>query len=692
MANEVKITMTAKDLASGKIKGVGDQAKTSMDKLRGMRGSFLAVGAAGGAVIGALGLAVSSFAKAGDEIQKMSMRTGFSTESLSEMKFALEQSGSSIAGFEKGVRRMSGFLEDARDGLATSTDAMDKLGLTTEDFDGLNPEQAFFKLSNAVADLQDPLQKAALAQDVFGRSGTELFPMMEAGAKGIAKLREEARELGVVFDQDAADAAARLMDAQNSLSKSVDSVKFAMAEGLAPVLSGIAESLSTVVSKVSSFAEKNPVLAKTLGIIAFVLGGLLVTVGLLGIALPIMATGFGLASAAGALFTVSLWAQVAAWIALNAATGGIIIAIGAVVAGIVLLIMNWETVVRAIKIGINFMSGAIETWANFYIAAINKIIDGINKLGGIFGKEISNISELEIPRFNTAIEEAAEVVDESSEEIGKSLGEVQTDFTETADVAEDAYKRMAQAAQDGHDKQVKESIKASKGLSELFQRKRERDGKIALWDEQQAADSLALAMEQAQAIVASSNDRYAKQKEQRWQDVEDEKAANKAALEDEKAAAAASVKAEDKAADEKEKIRRRTFNQDVELLEQKLAKEMEIADIARQAQEALAAKNKEAFARLFQSVMNLPSVFSPKGAVMGIGADMSDSGTATAIGILKSKGAGATGLGGGRFSTTGITGKTVELTMNVYGNIMGEDTEDIVTEAMTAAAQRGSGI
>ena len=99
MANEVNITMTAKDLASGKIKGVGDEAKNSMDKLRGMRGSFLAVGAAGGAVIGALGLAVSSFAKAGDEIQKMSMRTGFSTESLSEMKFALEQSGSSIAGF-----------------------------------------------------------------------------------------------------------------------------------------------------------------------------------------------------------------------------------------------------------------------------------------------------------------------------------------------------------------------------------------------------------------------------------------------------------------------------------------------------------------------------------------------------------------------------------------------------------------
>ena len=60
MANEVNITMTAKDLASGKIKGVGDQAKSSMDKLRGMRGQFLAVGAAGAAVVGMLAMFTKS--------------------------------------------------------------------------------------------------------------------------------------------------------------------------------------------------------------------------------------------------------------------------------------------------------------------------------------------------------------------------------------------------------------------------------------------------------------------------------------------------------------------------------------------------------------------------------------------------------------------------------------------------------
>jgi len=79
---------------------------------------------------------------------------------------------------------------------------------------------------------------------------------------------------------------------------------------------------------------------------------------------------------------------------------------------------------------------------------------------------------------------------------------------------------MAQAAQDAHDIQVKEAIEASKGLSELFQRKRERDDKIAQWDKQQAENAMALAIEEAEAIVAASDKRYADIKTLREDDLE----------------------------------------------------------------------------------------------------------------------------------------------------------------------------
>ena len=512
-ANEAKIIVIADDKASKTLTGIGEKAKS-------MRGAFLAVGAAGAAVTGAIGLSIKSFAQAGDEIQKMALRTGLGTEALSKLKFALEQSGSNIEGFEKGIRRMSSFIQDGRDGLTETTRALDTLGIAVSDFDGMSPEAAFDTLSTALAGVQDDLAQSALAQDIFGRSGTALLPLLKQGKDGIEALKQEAQDLGIVFDQDAANAAARLVDAQNTLSKSFQGVQFALAEGVAPALSGALEKMGVIISKVTEFAKENPVLTKTIVALAAGLGTLAIAVAGIGLVLPIMATGFGIASGASAVFTAALWAQVAAWIAANAATGGIIIAIGAVVTGIVLLIKNWDDVVRAIKIGINFMMGAVETWANFYIEAINKIIGGINKLAEVFGKEIDEITEVKFKRLNTAAEESAEVVDESSDEMGDSLEGLQLDFTETADVAEDAYKRMAQAAQDAHDIQVKEAIEASKGLSELFQRKRERDDKIAQWDKQQAENAMALAIEEAEAIVAASDKRYADIKTLREDDLE----------------------------------------------------------------------------------------------------------------------------------------------------------------------------
>lgn len=215
--NEAKIIIVADDKASSKLTGIGDKAKQ-------MRGAFLAVGAAGAAAAGSVALSIKSFAQAGDEIQKMALRTGLTTESLSELKFALEQSGSNIEGFEKGIRRMSSFIQDGRDGLTETTRALDTLGLSVAQFEGASPEAAFEMLSGALAGVEDDLAQAALAQDIFGRSGTALLPLLAQGADGIEALKQEAQELGIVFDQDAANSAARLVDAQNTLSQSIRGV------------------------------------------------------------------------------------------------------------------------------------------------------------------------------------------------------------------------------------------------------------------------------------------------------------------------------------------------------------------------------------------------------------------------------------------------------------------------------------
>ena len=418
MANEAKITVKA-------------DASDVSGKLKNMRGSFLALGAAGTAVVGAIALSVTSFAKAGDEIQKMGLRTGFTTESLSELKFALEQSGTNIEGFEKGIRRMSSFIADGRDGLTETTRALDSLGIQVDDFKGKSPEDSFDILAGALAGVTDATMQSALAQDIFGRSGTALIPLLKQGEQGIAALRKEAHDLGIVFDQDAANAAARLVDAQNTLTKSVDGVKFAIAEGLAPAISGIAEGLAGTVSKVSEFARENPLLTKTVVALALGLGGLAIAVAGIGLVLPLMATGLG-------FVTVG-------FIGLNIATGGVLLAIAALVVGIVLLIKNWDAVVHAISVGVNFMLGAVELYVNGWIKGLNIIIEGINKLGAVFGLSIDTIAEVELPRWQHAMKETEEVIADSTDAIIEDNEETGKSFSDAADEAESASDRIRYA-------------------------------------------------------------------------------------------------------------------------------------------------------------------------------------------------------------------------------------------------------
>jgi len=75
--------------------------------------------AMGASILASGALSVKQFAAMGDEIAKMAKRTGFSTESLSELSFAAERSGTSLSGVEKASRTLSGAIVDANDGLET---------------------------------------------------------------------------------------------------------------------------------------------------------------------------------------------------------------------------------------------------------------------------------------------------------------------------------------------------------------------------------------------------------------------------------------------------------------------------------------------------------------------------------------------------------------------------------------------
>jgi len=272
----LSILIQGKDMASGAMRGVGGAAKSmgmSVQK------AGMAMTAMGGATVAAMGLAVKSWAAAGNEVQKMAFRTGFAAEALSELKYATDISGASLESMEKGVKRMAKTITDASEGMATYIRAFERIGLNVKDLIGLSPEKQFEIISMAIADLENETIKAATAQDIFGRAGTQLLPMLALGADGIRELRQEAHTLGLVFDQEAAEAAARFTDSMTKLQGATNGLKYALAEGLVPKVEPLINTFTDLLEGTLSWTDANRGLTDSLIAMTGGIGGLMAVMG-----------------------------------------------------------------------------------------------------------------------------------------------------------------------------------------------------------------------------------------------------------------------------------------------------------------------------------------------------------------------------------------------------------------------------
>ena len=124
------------------------------------------------------------------------------------------------------------------------------------DLQGLSPEEQFQKFANALSQVEDASTKAALAQDVFGRAGTELLPLFADGEAGMNALRQQAVDLGIVMSGEAAAGAADFNDAMNELKQAALGAFTEFASSLLPKLTEFARFLVSKKPEIIAFFEK----------------------------------------------------------------------------------------------------------------------------------------------------------------------------------------------------------------------------------------------------------------------------------------------------------------------------------------------------------------------------------------------------------------------------------------------------
>jgi hypothetical protein len=233
--------------AEQKLKAFGDSIRNL-----GMKATAL-----GSAILAPLGAAAKSFADMGSRMWDMAKRTGVSVEALSALSYAAEQSGAGVDAFENGIRRMQRTLYDAGRGAGNATDALAELGLTAKAMKGLTPEAQFLLLADRLDRIADPSRKAAIAMMIFGRSGTELLPMLEGGSAALVAYEKHARKLGLIMSTEDAAAADVFGDALNDLWKVLKMSAFAVGAALAPTLKDLSERIVRAAKTVTQWVKEN---------------------------------------------------------------------------------------------------------------------------------------------------------------------------------------------------------------------------------------------------------------------------------------------------------------------------------------------------------------------------------------------------------------------------------------------------
>lgn len=272
--------MSTRRLVEIAIKGK-DESKGAFDSLNQSLTGGKVGAAALAAGIAAVGFAlvkagdslkkfVTEMAGLGDEMDKMSLRTGIAVEELSAFGFAIERGGGSIADVEAGMRRLTRSISDLREGLETSRRAWDQLGLSVRDLTGPDGQlKSLDSMLPLIADglrgIQSQAERMDVAQELFGRGGTALLPMLQQGEAGIRAMRVEMQKYGGTMTTEFADKSAAFADSQTNLANATQRLKEALAEPFLEPFTRAVNALAEAIASGQRMAGKGAELRTFLG-------------------------------------------------------------------------------------------------------------------------------------------------------------------------------------------------------------------------------------------------------------------------------------------------------------------------------------------------------------------------------------------------------------------------------------------
>ena len=202
---------------------------------RDLRTSITAPVLAAGAGILALAHNTAQYA---DRVSDLSDVTGISTDAIQEWDFVAKRVGVSTdvlsSAFSSLGRRMSQFQR----GSGPAVNAAKELGVEFRNTDGSmrNADDLIMEIMGKLNRMPADLDRARIGTELFGRRWEMLAPIIGRGSDEIERIRDQAREMGLVMDGEALEGANRFREEMVNFQEQMSSTGRTIAMQFMPTI------------------------------------------------------------------------------------------------------------------------------------------------------------------------------------------------------------------------------------------------------------------------------------------------------------------------------------------------------------------------------------------------------------------------------------------------------------------------
>lgn len=249
----VSLAMDTARFTAGTTKAVQQMARLTAEA--GKIGA--AIGTSVVAGVGAIGSLVKQSIDAADRIGELAEITGVSTEEMSKLAYAAKLSATDSETLAASMSKLSRQMAEAAGGSESAKAGFDAIGVSVKNADGSlkGTTQVLGEVADKFAMYEDGAAKSALAQEIFGKSGAQLIPLLNQGSAGIADLADEADRLGLTLSDNAAKAAGEFNDRLDQLTAAKQGLGVQIAQRLLPTLNNLTGTLFNSAKNADAFGK-----------------------------------------------------------------------------------------------------------------------------------------------------------------------------------------------------------------------------------------------------------------------------------------------------------------------------------------------------------------------------------------------------------------------------------------------------